>query len=74
LTVVRISTANAKQAEAFMMPLDNGGRRDKQDRLQTAWPQSVEPNPEQAVDREQSGPPRSLVTKNAKLMAEGGVL
>ena len=52
------------------MPLDDGGRLDQNHRLQTARPQSVKPNPEQAVEREQPGPTRPPATKNAQLMAE----
>ena len=37
------------------MSLDNGGRLEQHHRLQTARPQSVVQNPEQAVDRELAG-------------------
>ena len=56
------------------MPLDDGGRLDQHHRVQTARPQSVEPDPEQAVDRKQSGPTRPLAAKNVQLMTEGEVL
>ena len=56
------------------MPLDDRGRLDQHHRVQTARPQSVEPDPEQAVDREQPGPTRPLATKNVQLMTEGEVL
>jgi len=59
-----------KQAEALTMPLDDGGRLDQHHHLQTTRLQSVEPNPEQPVDREQPGPTRPLATKNAQLMME----
>jgi hypothetical protein len=32
-TVVRIASANAKQAEALTMPLDDGGRLDQNHRV-----------------------------------------
>ena len=56
------------------MPLDDGGWLDQHHRLQATRPQSIKPDPEQAVDREQPGPTRPLATKNAQLMAEGEVL
>jgi hypothetical protein len=56
------------------VPLDDGGRLDQHHHLQTARPQSVEPDPEQAVDRDQSEPTRPLVTKNVQLVTEGKVL
>ncbi len=52
------------------MPLDDGGRFDQHHRFQTARPQSVEPDPEQAIDRKQPGPTRPLATKNMQLMAQ----
>ena len=45
-----------QQAEALTVPLDHGGQLDQRHRVQTAWPQSVEPDPEQAVERKQSCP------------------
>ena len=56
------------------MPLDDSGQLDQNHRLQTTRPQSVKPNPEQAVECEQIGPTRTLAPKNAQLMAEGEVL
>ena len=53
------------------MPLDDGGRFDQHHRFQTARPQSVEPDPEQAIDRKQPWPTRPLATKNVQLMTEG---
>src|ERR1700683_3048903 len=67
-------TPAPKQAEALTMPVDDGGRPDQHHRLQTARPQSVEQDPEQAVGREQPGPTRPLATKNAQLMTEGQIL
>jgi hypothetical protein len=43
-------------------------------RLQTAGPQSVEQDPEQAVDCEQPGPVRPLAAKNVQLMTQGEIL
>jgi hypothetical protein len=63
-----------KQAEALTVPLDDGGRLDQHHHLQTAWPQSVEQDPEQAVDREQPEPTRPLPAKNVQLMTQGQVL
>ncbi len=67
-------TPAPKQAKALTVPLDNGGRLDQHHRVQTARPYSVEPNPEQAVDRKQSGPTRPLAAKNVQLMTESEVL
>jgi hypothetical protein len=62
-----------KQAKTLTMPLDNGGRLDQHHRVQTARPQSVDPDPQQAIDREQSGPTRPLAAKNMQLMTESEV-
>ena len=67
-------TPSQKQAEALAVPLDDGGRLDQHHHLQTAWPQSVEQDPEQAVDREQPQPTRLLAAKNMQLMTQGEVL
>jgi hypothetical protein len=56
------------------MPLDDGDRLDQHHHLQTTRPQSVKPDPEQAVDREQPEPTRTLTAKNVQLMTEGEVL
>jgi hypothetical protein len=56
------------------VPLDDGGGLDQHQRVQTARPYSVEPDPEQAVNREQPGPTRPLAVKNMQLMTEGEVL
>src|ERR1035437_243210 len=67
-------TPSPKQAEALAVPLDDGGRLDQPHPPQTAWPQSVEQDPEQAVDREQPQPTRLLAAKNMQLMTQGEVL
>jgi hypothetical protein len=46
------------------MPLEDGGQLNQHHHLKTARPQSVEPDPEQAVDRDQSEPTRPLATQN----------
>jgi hypothetical protein len=56
------------------VPLDDSGRLNQHHRLQTARPQSVEPDPEQAIDRDQSEPTRPLATQNVQLVTEGEVL
>jgi hypothetical protein len=56
------------------VPLNDGGRLDQHHRVQTARPQSVEQDPEQAVDREQPGPTWPLAAKNVQLVTEGEVL
>ena len=53
------------------MPLDHRCRLDQDHHLQTAGPQSVEPDPEQAVDREQPEPTGSLSAENGQLMSKG---
>ena len=63
-----------KQAESLTVPLDHRCWLDQHHHLQTAWPQSVEQDPEQAVDREQSQPTRPLAAKNVQLMTEREVL
>jgi hypothetical protein len=50
--------------------LNDGGRLGQHHCLQTGWPQSVESNPEQAVERRQLEPTRPLTTRNAHSMAE----
>jgi hypothetical protein len=62
------------RAESMTVPLDDSVRLDRHHRVQTARPYSVEPNPEQPVDREQPGPTRPLVSKNMQLMTQGQVL
>ena len=56
------------------MPLDNSGRLDQHHRVQTARPQSVEPDPEQTVDRKQPRPARPLAPQYVQLMTESEVL
>src|ERR1035437_2731364 len=67
-------TPSPKQAEALTVPLDDGGRLDQHHHLQTARPQSVEQDPEQAVESKQLGPTRPLAAKNVQLMTQGEVL
>jgi hypothetical protein len=68
-------SANATtQAEALTVPLDDGGRIDQHHRVQTTRPQSVEPDPEQAVKRKQPEPTRPLATQNVQLVTESEVL
>jgi len=54
--------------------LDDGGRLDQYHQLQTARPQPVEPDPKQAVDREQPGSTRLLAAKNVQLVTQREVL
>jgi hypothetical protein len=56
------------------VPLDDGCRLDQNHRVQTARPQTVEPDPEQAVDGEQPRPTRPLAAKNVQLVTEREVL
>jgi hypothetical protein len=63
-----------KEAEALSVPLNHRCWLDQHHRLQTAWPQSVEQDPEQAVDREQPEPTRPLAVKNMQLVTEREVL
>src|SRR5713226_7234297 len=51
LTAARSSSANAKTRQSLTVPLDHRCGLDQHHRLQTARPQSVEPDPERAVDR-----------------------
>jgi len=55
------------------VPLDDGSRLDQHHRVQTARPQSVEPDLEQTVDRKQLRPTRPLAVKNKQLMTESEV-
>ncbi len=55
------------------MPLDHRRRLNQHHRVRTARPYAVEPDPEQAVDRKQSGPTRPLATKNVQLVTESEV-
>jgi len=61
-------------APSFKVPLDHCCRLDQHHQLQTAWPQSVEQDPEQTVEGKQPEPTRPLAAKNAQLMTEGQIL
>jgi len=63
-----------KQAESLTVLLEHCCWLDQHHHLQTASPQAVEQDPEQAIDREQPEPIRPLAAKNAQLMTEGEVL
>jgi hypothetical protein len=52
------------------MPLDHPCWLDHHHQLQAAWLQSVKPDPEQALDREQPGPTRPLAAQNVQLMTQ----
>jgi hypothetical protein len=67
-------TPAPEQAKALAVPLDDCGWLDQHHRVQTARPQSAEPDPRQAVDRNQSRASRPLATKNSQLMRESKVL
>ena len=69
--VVRTLSTNANRAETLDGATGSPLPADQNHRLQTARPQSVEPDPEQAVDRKQPGSTRPLATKNVQLMTEG---
>jgi len=56
------------------VPLDHSCRLDQHHRLQTTRPQSIEQDPEQAIDREQPEPTRPLAAKNVQLMTQGEIL
>jgi hypothetical protein len=68
-----ISNANAKTDGSLDGAIERR-RLDQHHRVQTAGPYPVEPDPEQAVDREQLGPRTTLTTKDIQLMTEGEVL
>jgi len=53
------------------MPVNDGGGLDQHHRVQTARPDSVEPDPQQAVDRERAGATRALAPKHMQLKTEG---
>jgi len=63
-----------KQAKSLTVPLDHRRRLDQHHHFQTARPQSVEQNPEQALESKQMQPTRPLAAKNVKLMTEREVL
>ena len=56
------------------MPLNDGGGLDQHHRFQAGRPYSVEPNPEQPIDREEAGSTGPLAAKNLQLMPEGEVI
>jgi hypothetical protein len=56
------------------VPLDHRCWLDQYHHLQTAWPHSVEQDPEQAVESKQPQPTRPLTAKNVQLMTKGEVL
>jgi hypothetical protein len=62
------------EPKPLTVPLNDGGGLDQDHGVQTARPYSVQPNPEQAVDREQPGPTRALAIKNVQLMMQSEVL
>jgi hypothetical protein len=62
------------QFATHTVPLNDRAGSDQHHHLQTAWPQSVEQDPEQAVDREQPEPTPLLPAKNMQLMMEREVL
>jgi len=63
-----IASASSKTGESLTVPLDDGGRLDQHHHVQTPRPQSVKPDPEQAVDGEQPEPTRPLAAKNVQLV------
>ncbi len=56
------------------MPLDNSGRLDRDQHLQTARPQSVEKDLEQAIESKQTQPSRPMAAKNVQLTTQDEVL
>src|ERR1700730_3130087 len=72
--VVLALSGHARTGGTLTVPLDNGGRLDQHHRVQTARPQSVEPDPEQTVKRKQPEPTRPLATQNVQLVTESEVI
>jgi hypothetical protein len=68
------SEAFCYAADNPTMPWDNGGRLDQNHRVQTARPQSMEPDPEHAIDSKESRPPGRCGAKNVQVMTESEVL
>jgi|ERR1700693_3345710 hypothetical protein len=62
------------QAESLTVLLDYRCWLDQDHRFQTAWPQSVEQDPEQAVESRQPEPTRPPAAKNVQLVTEREVL
>lgn len=56
------------------MPLNHGGRLNHYDHLQKSRPQPVEPDPNQAINREKPGASRPLAAQDGELVAEDGEL
>jgi hypothetical protein len=52
------------------MPLNHGGRLHHYDHLQESRPQAVEPDPNQAINREKLGASGPLAAQNGKLVAK----
>jgi len=53
------------------MPMNDGRRLDQDQGLETARPESVQPDPEHAVTGAKTQPPRALAPEYTQLMAEG---
>ena len=53
------------------MPLDHGCGLDQDHQLQAAWPNPVEPNPQQAITWTKLRSARPLPVENRQLMPEG---
>jgi hypothetical protein len=69
-TAALISNANAKIEEASTVPLDDGGGLDQHNRVGTARPYSIEPNPEQPIAGKRLGSTWPLPAKYMQLMTE----
>ena len=52
------------------MPLNHGGRLHHYHHLQESRPQPVEPDPNQAIDREEPGASGPLAAQDGELVAE----
>ena len=52
------------------MPLNHSGRFHHYDHLQESWPQTVEPDPNQPINREKLGASGALAAKDGELVAE----
>ena len=59
------------EPETTSMPMNDGRRLDQNHRLETARPEAVEPDPEQAVAGAKTQPAGALAPEHAQLMAEG---
>src|SRR5208282_991039 len=58
------------EPEVFAVPSDYGRWLDQNHRLHASRPYPLELYPQQAIERGQSGTPRTLVPENAQLMAQ----